>query len=126
MQRRDFLKLSCATAAAWPCGAIAPAASPSDDTLGFSFAHLTDIHVQPELDAAQGFRQCIAAVNQLNPRPDFVITGGDLIMDALAVGPDRLALQWKLFDECCKEFEVPLHQHDRQSRCRRLVEQGSD
>ena len=49
----------------------------------FTFAFLTDIHLQPELRATEGFKKAIAKVNELNP--DFVITGGDLIMDALGV-----------------------------------------
>jgi len=55
-----------------------PAATTSNT---FTFAFLTDIHVQPEKSAMTGFQQAIDSVNKLNP--DFVITGGDLIMYAL-------------------------------------------
>lgn len=74
----------------------------------FRFVHLTDMHVQPELGAVEGFKQCIAAVNKLSPKPDFVITGGDLIMDALAVDKPRLNLQWQLFDDSIKTIEMPV------------------
>lgn len=48
----------------------------------FSFAFITDIHLQSESRAVQGFLKAIdTIINYLNP--DFVITGGDLIMDAL-------------------------------------------
>ena len=80
--RRNFLKLGAAASAALaalPQTSIAAEASPRQ----FRFVHLTDIHLQPELDAERGFRQCIAHVNELRPRPDFVITGGDLLMDTL-------------------------------------------
>jgi 3',5'-cyclic AMP phosphodiesterase CpdA len=48
-------------------------------------------------------------VNRLNPRPDFVITGGDLIMDALAVDRARIELQWKLFDAGLRGLDAPVH-----------------
>jgi 3',5'-cyclic AMP phosphodiesterase CpdA len=75
----------------------------------FDFAYLTDIHVQPELRAVQGFQQCLASVNALPQRPDFMITGGDLIMDALDVGADRIHTQFTLFDECMKHCALPVH-----------------
>ena len=85
-------------------------ANPLDNsTPAFRFVHLTDMHVQPELGAVEGFKQCIEAVNRLSPKPDFVITGGDLIMDALAVDEPRMNLQWTLFDECMKGLELPVH-----------------
>ncbi|MFO7670024.1 MAG: hypothetical protein R6W31_10235, partial [Bacteroidales bacterium] len=46
---------------------------------GFTFAFLTDIHLQPELNAVAGFQKAIDTINQI--RPDFVLTGGDLVMD---------------------------------------------
>lgn len=85
-------------------------ATPLDNSPpSFRFVHLTDMHVQPELGAVEGFKQCIEAVNRLSPKPDFVITGGDLIMDALAVDEPRMNLQWTLFDECMKGLELPVH-----------------
>jgi Icc protein len=75
----------------------------------FSFIHMTDMHVQPELDAERGLRQCLSTINGISPRPDFVITGGDLVMDSLAVGRDRLNLQWDIFDRSMKTLELPLH-----------------
>jgi len=75
----------------------------------FDLAYLTDIHVQPEKGAGNGLRQCLRALNKLEARPDFVLTGGDLIMDSLDVGHDRLKVQWELFDECWKELDAPAH-----------------
>jgi len=88
--------------------AFANQASPAGSRK-FRFAHLTDIHLQPELGAERGFRQCIAHVNSLNPRPDFVITGGDLIMDALEVDHARAVKLWKMYDDCCRDFEMPVY-----------------
>ncbi|MFZ4767445.1 MAG: metallophosphoesterase family protein, partial [Roseimicrobium sp.] len=59
--------------------------------------------------AGEGLRRCLNAVNALPQRVEFVITGGDLIMDALEVDNDRLKVQWDLFDECWKNLEAPAY-----------------
>ena len=56
----------------------APSEENSND---FSFVFMTDIHLKPELGAPEGFQMAIDTVNVM--QPDFVITGGDLIDDAL-------------------------------------------
>lgn len=70
---------------------------------------MTDIHVQPEKGAEAGLRQCLKAINGLADRPEFVITGGDLIMDSLDVSHERLKVQWDIFDEAMKTLELPVH-----------------
>ncbi|MGQ9914769.1 MAG: metallophosphoesterase family protein [Thermogutta sp.] len=67
----------------------------------FRFVHLTDIHVQPELKAAEGLAACLQSVNKLDPKPDFIMTGGDLIMDALEQSAERSS---SLFDLLKKVF----------------------
>ena len=74
---------------------------------GFSFAFLTDIHVQPERRATEGFRAAIEKVNKLNPA--FVITGGDLIMDALAQTEGRADSLYNLYTETIKGFKMPVY-----------------
>ncbi|MFC1730683.1 metallophosphoesterase family protein [candidate division KSB1 bacterium] len=73
----------------------------------FSFVFLTDIHLQPERNAVQGFTQAIDRINNLNP--DFVITGGDLIMDALDVSYDRADSLYTLYSEIIKHFNMPVY-----------------
>ncbi|RLD80658.1 MAG: metallophosphoesterase [Bacteroidetes bacterium] len=73
----------------------------------FSFAFMTDIHVQPEQNATEGFRAAIAEVNAL--KPDFVITGGDLIMDALGVSFDRADSLYALYEEVSGDFNMPVY-----------------
>lgn len=111
--RRTLLRGAAAGLGAAALGdvAIVPAAGgdePRANDSAFRFVHLTDIHVQPELDAERGFRRCIEHVNALRPRPDFVVTGGDLIMDALEVDHARAVRLWKMFDDCCRDFEMPV------------------
>jgi 3',5'-cyclic AMP phosphodiesterase CpdA len=73
----------------------------------FTFAFLTDIHLQPERNATEGFRKAIDKVNELNP--DFVITGGDLIMDALGVSFERADSLYTLYNDVSEEFQMPVY-----------------
>lgn len=59
-------------------------------------AHLTDLHMQPERGAADGLAECLAKVEALSPKPDLILTGGDLIMDGFAADKPRTLLQWEL------------------------------
>jgi Icc protein len=73
----------------------------------FSFAFLPDIHLQPELNAVDGFKKAIQTVNEL--APDFVITGGDQIMDALGVGYERAEMLYDLYIETARDFNMPVY-----------------
>jgi len=73
----------------------------------FSFVFCTDIHVQPERNAVQGFTQAIDTINKLQPA--FVITGGDLIMDALGQTYGRADSLYNLYQEVTKKFQMPVH-----------------
>lgn len=73
----------------------------------FSFAFLTDTHLQPEKNAAEGFKQAIDTVNML--KPDFVITGGDQIMDALGQAESRADSLYDMWDEMSGLFNMPVY-----------------
>ncbi len=91
----------------WIAGlAAAPAAadSPAPD---FTFVHVTDLHIQPERGAAAGCRQCVGQINRC--RPDFVVAGGDLVFDALAVPRQRADLLFNLYQETTRRLDAPLH-----------------
>jgi 3',5'-cyclic AMP phosphodiesterase CpdA len=47
----------------------------------FRFAFLTDLHLMPkgDLRSAVGIATCLDAVEELRPRPDFILVGGDLV-----------------------------------------------
>ncbi|MDZ7378621.1 MAG: metallophosphoesterase [candidate division KSB1 bacterium] len=75
----------------------------------FRFVFMTDIHVQPEMRGAEGFRAAIEAVNSLRPRPAFVITGGDLVMDALEQNFARADSLYTLYLSLIKEFQMPVY-----------------
>lgn len=73
----------------------------------FSFVHVTDMHIQPEMRATDGCRQCFAAINNVNP--DFVVTGGDLISDALATPRKRALSLFSLYKDTVKRIDAPVH-----------------
>lgn len=73
----------------------------------FSIAFMTDIHLQPELNAVSGFSQALDSVNRL--KPDFILTGGDLIMDALGQSYERSDSLYKLYIETVAKAKMPVH-----------------
>ncbi|RQW09774.1 metallophosphoesterase [candidate division KSB1 bacterium] len=79
----------------------------SDSGNSFTFAFMTDIHLQPERNAEQGFAAAIERVNQI--APDFVITGGDLIMDALGQSHERATLLYGMYGELARVFAMPVY-----------------
>jgi 3',5'-cyclic AMP phosphodiesterase CpdA len=73
----------------------------------FSFAFITDIHIMPEKQAVEGFRKSVDDINAMNP--DFVITGGDLIMDALRVSYGRADSLYNIYTSEVLNFEMPVY-----------------
>jgi 3',5'-cyclic AMP phosphodiesterase CpdA len=80
-------------------------------------AHLTDVHVKPELGAVEGLTAALRHVQALDDAPQLLLTGGDAIMDALAVDAARTELQWDLWkrvlkNECPMPVEHCIGNHD--------------
>ena len=73
----------------------------------FSIAFLTDIHLTTENNAVEGFKQALDSVNRLNP--DFIITGGDLIMDALGQSYGRADSLYNLYQQVIKNTGIPVY-----------------
>lgn len=74
----------------------------------FSFVFMTDIHLSPELNATEGLLQAIENINDL--KPDFVLTGGDNIMDALGQTHGRSDSLYQLYEETVKNLKMPIYQ----------------
>ena len=74
--------------------ALAPAGAAAREPARFRVAHLTDLHVMPELRSAAGLERALASC--LEERPDLVLFGGDLIMDAFEADLGRVRAQWKV------------------------------
>lgn len=74
---------------------------------GFSFVFLTDVHLKPEMGAVEGFQMAIDTINALNP--DFVLTGGDLIDDALRATHGRADSLYQLYKTMSAGFRMPVY-----------------
>lgn len=77
------------------------------ETNDFSFVFMTDIHIQPELNAEEGFQQAVEKANQLGP--DFVITGGDLVMDVMDQPYERADMLYKMYLKNMDLFDMPVY-----------------
>src|SRR5580704_2761329 len=67
------------------------------------FAHLTDVHIEPEMNAPAGLAKCLGHLQAQEDQPSFIISGGDCIFDALAQPKDRVELQWKIWQNIFKQ-----------------------
>jgi 3',5'-cyclic-AMP phosphodiesterase len=85
-------------------GASAEAQPGSSD---FTFVHFTDTHIQPELKAAVGCRDCFAAVNRV--QPDFALCGGDLVFDSNETTRQRATDLFSLYTETAKRLDMAVH-----------------
>src|SRR5689334_7953300 len=52
---------------------------PTNASQPFTFVHLTDQHVTDRRHGHEGYRKCIEALDALQPAPDFVLMGGDMV-----------------------------------------------
>jgi 3',5'-cyclic AMP phosphodiesterase CpdA len=115
--RRDFLAGSLAAVAAASADTRGHANPPPLRQRQLRIAHLTDIHIQPELAAARGLFACLEHVQALPDRPDLIVTGGDTIMDGFSADFARTKLQWELWrkakaDHCGLEVHSVIGNHD--------------
>lgn len=67
---------------------------------------MTDIHLNTGNNAIKQFRKVIGEVNKL--KPDFVLTGGDNIADALSANWKRADAQYRRYNSMIKEFDMPV------------------
>jgi 3',5'-cyclic AMP phosphodiesterase CpdA len=119
LTRRSLVKAGLAGITALPALALAEPGPAARRPL--RIAHLTDIHIQPELESARGLTACFAHVQSLPERGqaavDLIVTGGDTIMDCMEAGRDRTQTQWDLWkkvkaDACGLEVKSVVGNHD--------------
>ena len=75
----------------------------------FRFLHYTDIHVEPELHATQGFARAVDAMKRAAPHAAFALCGGDLVFDANAVPYARASHLYDLYQEHSRRLGLPIH-----------------
>ncbi|MHC4445953.1 MAG: metallophosphoesterase family protein [Planctomycetota bacterium] len=105
--RRHILKSAGAAAALAvnPLNAFSQPTGPQ----AFRFAHLTDIHIKPEDRAPENFRQCLKVVHQLKPRPDFILSGGDMVADVMGADENKAKKLFDLYTSICNQSDIPIH-----------------
>ncbi|HTH30939.1 MAG TPA: hypothetical protein VL946_06280, partial [Lacibacter sp.] len=101
MKRIDFLQ----TTAALVGSSLLPFESKAVDTkIGRTrFAYLTDIHVKPDAVAEAGMAKAFQHVQSLKTKVDFIINGGDSIMDSLDADKQKTKTQWDLYHSILKK-----------------------
>ena len=73
-------------------------------------AHLTDMHVKPGKDIEASVAKAMHHAQILVPEIDFIINGGDAIMDSLEVDKEKTQIQWDLFTSILKkEISLPVY-----------------
>ena len=108
MLRRSFLQTigTIAGTAALPAALHASEAAKKS----IRFAHLTDIHVKPGEIPEKGMAKAFNHVQLLKQKPDFIINGGDAIMDALEADKQKTQQQFDLFKTILsKENSLPIY-----------------
>jgi 3',5'-cyclic AMP phosphodiesterase CpdA len=80
-------------------------------------AHLTDVHVQPELGAADGLAACLRHAQSHKDPPQLILNGGDAVMDVFGADAGRAKVLgdlwrrvWKA--ECALPVEHCVGNHD--------------
>jgi Icc protein len=120
--RREFAVVSAAGAAGLVLSStVAPAAAvqtarPARKRV-LRFAHMTDVHVQPEKGAAEGMAAALRHAQGLDDPIEFVVTGGDAVMDAFGADAARTKTQWNIWksvlrDECSVPVAHCIGNHD--------------
>jgi Icc protein len=113
MKRKTFLQRSAAVIG----GSLLPSLSFADSSTSsepkkrpIRFAHLTDIHVKPGLIPETGMAKAFQHVQRLDPDINFIINGGDSIMDALEADKQKTQTQWDLYKNILhKENSLPVY-----------------
>jgi 3',5'-cyclic AMP phosphodiesterase CpdA len=74
------------------------------------FAYLTDTHVKPDAIAEAGMAKAFHHAQSVKPKVDFIINGGDSIMDSLEADKQKTQTQWDLFHSILKnENSLPIY-----------------
>ena len=108
MKRKKFLQASAAVIGSTLLPSFSTAAE--NKRTFIRFAHLSDIHVKPGIIPETGMANALHHVQQDKKEIDFIINGGDAIMDALGADKQNTEIQWNLFKGILqKENSLPVY-----------------
>ncbi len=108
MKRKTFLQNTAAVIGS----SLLPSLAFAEDARKkpIRFAHLTDIHVKPGIIPETGMAKAFQHVQGLKKPIDFIINGGDSIMDSLEASKEKTQTQWDLFKNILqKENSLPVY-----------------
>jgi predicted MPP superfamily phosphohydrolase len=101
MKRRNFIGNLSALSIATTLSPSSVTAASSKKKKALKVAWLSDIHVKPTEVAETGMRKAFRHAN--NSQPDFIINGGDSVMDLLAADKAKAQAQWDVWNKVIKE-----------------------
>ena len=108
MKRKAFIANSAAALAA----GLLPFtnATASVGKLNFSMAFISDVHLHPGAIPEKGLADALKHINQKKNKIDFIINGGDAIMDSLNASKEYTDVQWQLFKKILAEHnQLPVY-----------------
>jgi len=107
MQRRNFIQNTLLATGALSFGSAQATTLKKKSLLKIAF--LTDVHVKPTSIAEEGMRKAFRHVNS-NSSIDFIINGGDAIMDALKASKEKVQAQWDVWNKVInEENKLPIY-----------------
>ena len=110
MNRRNFLRNSSLLTVGNSLLPTIGSTNNEDRKTALTVAFISDIHVKPMEVAETGMRKALRHVNALSQKPDFIINGGDSIMDALAADKAKTGEQWNVWNRIFNaENRLPVH-----------------
>ncbi len=108
MQRRKFIQNLSIISAATSIPLTAESITANKPKF-FTAAFISDIHIKPSEIAEAGMKKALQNISSLKTQPDFIINGGDSIMDALAADKEKTKTQWDVFNKIMEaENKLPI------------------
>lgn len=106
--RRSFIKRLTLAGASF--GILKPTPNFADSKKeGFSFLHLTDMHVRRKRQGHKGYEACIQSVNKNHKTSDFVLMGGDLSFDGNYTAKEEFIDQLDLYKNISDQLKMPYY-----------------
>jgi 3',5'-cyclic-AMP phosphodiesterase len=106
--RRSFIKRLTLAGAAF--GILKPIPDfAASSKKGFSFLHLTDMHVRRKRQGHKGYEACIQSVNKKFSSADFALMGGDLGFDGNYTAKEEFIDQLDLYKTISDQLSMPYY-----------------
>lgn len=80
---------------------------PQDKKDAWTFVFMTDIHLEYGKNAVEGFEKALSMAGEL--KPEFILTGGDLVADALEQPFSKADSLYKLYDSVTSNISIPIY-----------------